>query len=81
VLSLCFLDHPVDFGALDGQGVDTVFTLMTPTVRSHLHLLSRLGFALHLPELRKIVNRSSTAQQITAAFAACEARLNDAGRK
>jgi PTS system nitrogen regulatory IIA component len=81
VLSLCFLDHPVDFGALDGVGVDTVFTLMTPTVRSHLHLLSRLGYALHLPDLRKIITPGSTAGQIMSAFAEVEAELNRAGRK
>ena len=47
MVTLCFLESPVDFGALDGQPVTTLFTLISPTVRAHLHLLSRLGFALH----------------------------------
>ena len=42
LITLCFLERPVDFGALDGQPVDTLFTLISPTVRAHLHLLSRL---------------------------------------
>ena len=46
MVTLCFLEHPVDFGALDGQPVTTLFTLISPTVRAHLYLLSRLGFAL-----------------------------------
>jgi PTS system nitrogen regulatory IIA component len=79
VLSLCFLDTPIDFGALDGKPVDTVFTLMTPTVRSHLHLLSRLGYALHLPELRSIITPESTAERITAALASVEASLAGKG--
>jgi PTS system nitrogen regulatory IIA component len=45
-ITLCFLDKPVDFGAIDGQPVYCLFTIVSPTVRAHLHLLSRLGFAL-----------------------------------
>ena len=76
VLSLCFLDHPVDFAAIDGKPVDTVFTLMTPTVRSHLHLLSRLGYALHLPSLRQILHAGSSREEIIAAFGEVEIELN-----
>ncbi len=46
MVALCFLEHAVDFGALDGKPVTIVFMLITPTVRSHLHLLSRLAFGL-----------------------------------
>src|SRR6266850_4627523 len=42
LVTLCFLERPVDFGAIDGQPVTTLFTLISPTVRAHLHLLSRL---------------------------------------
>src|ERR1035438_4473267 len=45
-VTLCFLEHPIDFGAIDGKPVTTLFTLISPTVRAHLHLLSRLGFVL-----------------------------------
>ena len=38
-ITLCFLEHPIDFGALDGQPVHTLFTIVSPTVRAHLHLL------------------------------------------
>ena len=33
-MTLCFLDHPIDFGAIDGQPVSTLFTLISPTVFS-----------------------------------------------
>jgi mannitol/fructose-specific phosphotransferase system IIA component (Ntr-type) len=49
IVTLCFLERPVDFGALDGQPVNTLFTLISPTVRAHLHLLSRLAFTLRDP--------------------------------
>jgi PTS system nitrogen regulatory IIA component len=52
-IGLFFLDHPVDFGAIDGKPVDTLFTLICPTVKTHLHLLSRLAFLLHEPSLKR----------------------------
>ena len=35
VVTLCFLEAPVDFGALDGQPVHALFTLISPTVKAH----------------------------------------------
>jgi PTS system nitrogen regulatory IIA component len=55
IVALCFLEHPIDFGALDGIPVSIIFTLISPTIRSHLHLLSRLSFALKNDEWRKIL--------------------------
>jgi nitrogen PTS system EIIA component len=45
--TLCFLETPVDFDAIDGKPVSTVFLLVSPTVRTHLYLLSRISAALH----------------------------------
>ncbi|MBI3785156.1 MAG: PTS sugar transporter subunit IIA [Deltaproteobacteria bacterium] len=46
IVTLCFLETPVEFGALDGKPVFALFSLISPTVRAHLRLLSRLAFAL-----------------------------------
>jgi PTS system nitrogen regulatory IIA component len=46
MITLCFLETPVEFGAIDGQPVHTLFTLVSPTVQAHLHLLSRLTYGL-----------------------------------
>ncbi len=51
-VTLCFLEKPIDFKALDGQPVHILFTLVSPTVRAHLHMLSRLSFALQDQEFR-----------------------------
>jgi nitrogen PTS system EIIA component len=52
---LCFLEHPIDFRALDAVPVQALFTLVSPTVRGHLRLLSRLSFALRDPEFKGLV--------------------------
>ena len=49
MITLCFLDSPIEFGAIDGQPVHTLFTLISPTVQAHLHLLSRLTYGLRQP--------------------------------
>jgi nitrogen PTS system EIIA component len=66
-ITLCFLDHPVDLGALDGRPVDSLFTLISPTVRAHLHLLSRLSFALRDPRFREAVCGQVAPEEILTA--------------
>jgi PTS system nitrogen regulatory IIA component len=46
MVNLCFLENPVDFGAIDSQPVYCLFTIVSPTVRAHLNILSKLGYAL-----------------------------------
>ncbi len=77
VLALCFLQQSVDFGALDNKPVDTVFTIITPNVRSHLNTLSRLSFALHRPEIRQIISAESGSDDIFTTISAFEATLNN----
>ena len=58
MITLCFLETPIEFGAIDGMPVHTLFTLVSPTVRAHLHLLSRLTYGLRLPDFsRRSVTR------------------------
>ena len=67
MITLCFLERPVEFGALDGQPVDTLFTLISPTVRAHLHLLSRLSFVLRNPAFQGTVLRQAAREEILRA--------------
>ena len=64
MIAICFLDHQVDFGALDGQPVGILFTLISPTVRAHLHLLSKLAFALRDPRFKDVIMRHGSRQEI-----------------
>jgi PTS system nitrogen regulatory IIA component len=55
--TLCFLRRPIDFQAPDSRPVDTLFVLVSPTVRSHLKLLSQLAAALRDEGFRAAVRR------------------------
>jgi PTS system nitrogen regulatory IIA component len=74
-VTLCFLERPVDFGALDGQPVSTLFTLISPTVRAHLHLLSRLAFTLRDPRFNAAVRSQASREEIFEALQAAEVAL------
>jgi PTS system nitrogen regulatory IIA component len=63
-VTLAFLLQPVDFGALDGKPVHVLFSIISPTNRSHLQLLSRLSFALHDDKLRETVARQAPREEI-----------------
>jgi nitrogen PTS system EIIA component len=70
-ITLCFLEDPVDFGALDGQPVTILFTLINPTVRAHLHLLSRLAFMLNNKGFRDELKRQGSRDEIFAEARRC----------
>lgn len=65
--TLCFLEQPIEFGALDGRPVHTLFTIVSPTIRAHLQLLSRLGFALRQPAFAEAIAKQGTREAILAA--------------
>jgi PTS system nitrogen regulatory IIA component len=74
-VTLCFLDHPVDFGAVDGKPVDILFTLVSPTVRAHQHLLSKLAFALKNPQFRAVLTRKGPGEEVIGEAARVEETL------
>lgn len=74
LVTLCFLERPVDFGALDGRPVGTLFTLISPTVRAHLHLLSRLSFALRDRRFKDSVLGQGSREEILASAEEAENR-------
>jgi PTS system nitrogen regulatory IIA component len=72
MITLCFLETPVEFGAIDGKPVSVLFTMVSPTVRAHLHLLSRLTFGLRRPELRDPVKAQAPRETLLAAARAVD---------
>jgi PTS system nitrogen regulatory IIA component len=74
-VTLCFLENPVDFKALDGQPVNTLFTLISPTVRAHLHLLARLGFVLHDPDFKAALQRQASRDDLMETLSRAEAAI------
>lgn len=63
-VTLGLLEHPIDFGAMDGQPVHALFMVVSPTVPTHLAILSRLGFALRDDTLRELLRQRASADEI-----------------
>lgn len=74
-VTLCFLEHPIDFHAIDGQPVSTLLTLISPTVRAHLHLLSRLTFALQNQEFKTAIKQQASRDVLMNALQRAEAAI------
>ncbi|MFA5069017.1 MAG: PTS sugar transporter subunit IIA [Candidatus Omnitrophota bacterium] len=55
IVSICFLENPVDYGAIDHKPVNCLFTVISPTVRSHLRMLSQIAFVLNNPAVKKAI--------------------------
>jgi len=81
IVSLCFLKQPVDFGALDGRPVQVLFSLICPTTRDHLQMLSRLSYALHDSRFKKVVARQGEREEILAEIHRIEETLTLPGVK
>jgi len=75
MVTLCFLEQPIDFGAMDGQPVGVLFSLISPTVRAHLHLLSRLAFVLRDERLKALLREQGSRETILAVIREIESGL------
>ncbi len=74
-VALCFLEKPVDFFALDNHLVKILLLIITPNLRTHLHLLSRLGFVLRDRKFRKTLDDGEGREKIFSALADAEKKL------
>jgi len=75
-VSLCFLEQPIEWKAIDGKPVQVMFVLMTPSIHSHLHLLSRLAFLLHDAEVQEAMRAKAKPQRILEVFRKAEAEIS-----
>lgn len=64
MIALFFLENPVEFEAIDGKPVHTLFTIVSPTIRAHLHLLARLSYALQQPDFKNAIARKSLRDEV-----------------
>jgi nitrogen PTS system EIIA component len=72
LIALCFLDRAIEFGALDGKPVHTIFVMVSPTTSAHLNLLSKLAFALRQPAFAAVIGRQGTREEIIEGAAAID---------
>ena len=75
-VTLCFLETPIDFKAVDGKPVNILFTMISPTVRVHLHLLSRLGFILHASAVQDALQRQAPENELLSLMEDAEALIS-----
>ncbi len=76
-ITLCYLAQPLDFNAPDGQPVHTLFAMLSPTVRVHVHLLARLMTALRDPGFRDSVRLKEATAIIAEATRIEESYLTE----
>lgn len=74
-VTLCFLEHEVDFRGLDGKPVHILFTLISPTLRAHLHLLSLLGLCLKSSLFQEVLRRPGGREEIFSVLRRTESEL------
>ena len=74
-VTLCFLENPIEFHAVDGKPVSILFTLVSPTVKTHLHLLSRLSFVLRTPDVKATLRRQPPQEELMALIASAESKI------
>jgi PTS system nitrogen regulatory IIA component len=72
IVLACFLEHPVDFHAVDGAPVRVLFTLLSPSIRAHLQTLARLTYALHDAALLKLIQKPASPETILDRLGAIE---------
>lgn len=74
-IALCFLKKPVDFNALDGKPIAILFIIFSPSVKTHLAILSRLAFCLQNALLQKYLHEKVAREQILAEIKLLELKL------
>lgn len=64
LVSLAYLKTPIPFGRPGNPPVSVLFLILSPSIRMHLHLLERLGLALHDKEFSALVLAHASAPEI-----------------
>lgn len=76
IVGVFLLDEPIDWNAIDRKPVRTLFVTISPGVRAHLHLLSRIGFVLRDASLREMLAERTDADSILQALRELERPLD-----
>lgn len=76
IISLCFLENPIDYKAIDGVPVDTLFLLVCPTVKDHLTMISRIAYALRDPAFMKVIKEKADRETILSQATIIDKKIN-----
>lgn len=74
----CFLENPVDYAAIDGRPVFMLFILLSPSTKTHLHLLSRIAYCLRDASFVEFLKTTPAPDRFFSRIKAMEKYLDDA---
>jgi nitrogen PTS system EIIA component len=63
-VSLCLLRRPVDFRAIDAKPVHALFMVVSPSTRTHLKILGKIGRILRDATLTELLRRRAPSDEI-----------------
>jgi len=80
-VAACFLANPVEFQALDGRPVTIMFILLSPSVRRHLQILSRLSFCLRQEAFVAFLKLTPEADTLMSRLGKMESLCEKSGQR
>lgn len=80
IVSLCFLKCPIEFDAIDGKPVHTMFMIVCPVIQAHLNLVSRLAFGLRQPAFAGTVKGKKPPETIYKGAAIIDKTVSEKAR-
>jgi PTS system nitrogen regulatory IIA component len=63
-VSICILEKPIEFGALDGEPVHTLFIILTTSPRMHLEVLSKISYLCQDDNFLKMLKERESKEKI-----------------
>jgi len=74
-VAVCYLEPPADFEALDGKDVHTLVTVVSPSTRTHLHLLAVIAASLRDPAVLAHLEARAGVDEIVPEIERVEAAI------
>ncbi len=81
VIAVVFPEHPIEYGALDGQPVHTLFFLFACDDKRHLHLLAKLAHLSSKPENLAFLKGHPTKTELLGYIKSWEANIKSGVRE
>jgi len=73
----CFLEKPIPFNAVDDKPVFVMFIILSPSVKIHLYLLSRLSFCIRDNEFISFLKTNPDSEELFSKIAEFESAMAD----
>jgi len=63
-VSICYLENPTDFKALDGNSVHTLFIVLSNSPKKHLETLSKISYLCQMDKFIEMLKRRESKENI-----------------